>query len=113
MAGFILVSDVYKWSSANWVYWGVIDYLIEALKDNPDVAGYIEMCKAMQIIDFVSFREEHPDWAEKAFIMLKNVSQKCANGSLPCRVEGRVLGDHSQSQFREAMEELVNLLSPK
>jgi hypothetical protein len=111
MAGFIDISEKQTWSAANWVYWGLMDYMIDAVVNEPELAHRVETCKWMQGLDMPSLREDDPVLAEKVFLTLKQVSEQCAGGTLQCKVEGRILDDASQQQFRESMNELVNILT--
>jgi hypothetical protein len=112
MAGIINASETQMWSSANWVYWGLMDHLIRAFdRDESDVARRIEVCKWMQSLSIPLLREDDPELAEKIFTTLKRVAAQCASGVLVCLVDGKKLDDTSQQQFRDSMNDLVKVLS--
>ena len=110
MAGVIRVSDKQSWSSANWAYSALMDYLIEAVTGVQEIAHRVEVSKWMQHLSFPMLYEENPEVARIVFTTLQNVAERCAAGDLLCKVEGRVLDDVSQAQFREAMGRLVSVL---
>jgi len=110
MAGIIRVSEADKWSAANWAYWSLMDYLIDAFARTPAAAHQVEQYKWMQTIDFPLLRDINPEFAMSVFTTLEVVAERCATGNLLCKVEGRVLDEFSQSQYREAMSELVSML---
>jgi hypothetical protein len=110
MAGIISVTNEKDWSAANWAYWSLMDYLIEAFAKDPEVAHRLEVCKWSHWLGFPSLREEDPKMAEKIFGALKTVAKRCAAGELVSMVEGKPLDDTSQKQFRETMNDLVSIL---
>jgi len=110
MAGFIRIGDK-SWSTANWAYWSLMDNVIDALAKEPDVARRVEGCKWMQHLSFPLLREEDPKLAEKVFIALKSVAERCASGDVVCKMDGKPLDSISQKQFRESMNDLVGILS--
>jgi hypothetical protein len=111
MAGIINISEKQSWSAANWVYWGLMDHVIDALAGDPDVAHRMEGCKWMQSLSFPLLREDDPESTKKVVTTLKYIAERCASGDLVCMVEGKILDSHSQQQFRESIRDLVNLLS--
>ena len=110
MAGFIARDENREWSSANWVYWGFMDHVLDALKDSPEIAHRAEGSKWMQMLSFDILAEEDALVAEKILEACRAVARKCSNGKLLCKVDDRVLDADSQKQFREAMQELVAFL---
>jgi hypothetical protein len=110
MAGILRISDNQSWSAANWVYWGLMDHVLDALASDPDVAHRMEVCKWMQSLSIPLLREDDPKSAEKVVATLKHVADRCANGDLLCTVEGKILESGSQQQFRESMHNLVGML---
>jgi hypothetical protein len=110
MAGIVRITDEKSWSVANWVYWGVMDHVLDALASDPTVAHRVEGCKWMQILSFPLLRSDDAALAERVLTALETVANKCADGTLSCKVDGRILDDDSQQQFREATHELVVML---
>lgn len=110
MAGVLRISDNQSWSAANWIYWGLLDHLLDALSGDPDVAHRMEVCKWMQSLNIPLLRDDDPKSAEKAVTTLRQVADRCASGDLLCVVEGRILDSSSQQQFRESMHNLVSML---
>ena len=111
MAGFVSRGKNREWSSSNWVFWGFMDHVLEALSGSPDVAHRAEGCKWNQMLSFEIIGEEDSDIAGIILDTCRVVAQKCMNGELLCKVDGRILDDESQTQFREAMQELVVVLA--
>lgn len=111
MAGIINASDTQIWSGANWVYWGLMDHMIRAFDMDADVARRVESCKWMQSLSIPLLREDDPELAEKVLTTLRHVSSQCANGALLCLVDGKVLDDASQQQFKDTMSDLAKMLS--
>ena len=56
MAGFIHINDNATWSVANWVYWGILDHLIEVLIDDSEAMRCVEECKWAQSMSFPMLR---------------------------------------------------------
>jgi hypothetical protein len=110
MAGFIEVNGEESWSSSNWVYWSVIDHVLDAFSTDAVVANRVERCKWMQMLSFPLLRSEDEVIAEKVLSTLDTVARKCTDGVLTCKVDGRLLDEASQQQFRESARELVDLL---
>lgn len=110
MAGFVSRGENRVWSSANWVYWGFMDHVLKSLSGLPEIAHQAEECKWCQMLSFVTIAEEDSDVADTILDACRKVAQKCMHGELLCQVDGRVLDNESQTQFREAMQELVALL---
>jgi hypothetical protein len=111
MAGIIRVSENLSWSAANWAYWCLMDHLISALPARPDVVQRVEGCKWMQSLNFSLLREDDPETADLTLATLKHVASRCASGALTCMVDGKLLDNTSQKQFRESMTDLVKMLS--
>jgi hypothetical protein len=110
MAGIICISDDQSWSAGNWIFWGLMDHVLDALVGDPDLAHRMEVCKWMQGLSIPLIREHDPKSAEKAITILKHVAVRCANGDLVCMVDGRILDKGSQQRFRDSMHDLVNML---
>jgi hypothetical protein len=110
MAGFISIDESREWSSANWVYWGFMDHVLDALKDSPEIAHRAEGSKWMQMLSFDILSEEDSLVADKILDACRVVAKKCSDGELLCKVDDKVLDTESQKQFQEAMQELVALL---
>src|SRR5262245_54589948 len=102
MAGIIRTGNK-SWSAANWVYWSLMDRLIDAFAEDPDTARRMEGSKWMQSLSIPMVREENAALAKKVLATLKSVAERCAAGDFVCMVEGKPLGDASQKQFRETM----------
>jgi cephalosporin hydroxylase len=88
-----------------------MERLIDAFAGDLDVARRVETCKWMQSLSIPLLREDDPDSAEMILAKLKEVAQRCAVGDFPCAVEGSLLDDRSQAQFREAMSDLIKIFS--
>lgn len=110
MAGTVRISENLSWSTANWVYWGVMDRLIEALADDP-AAREAEQCRWLQSMDLPALRADNLAVAAKVVFTLKAVANRCASGELPCSVDGRPLDDGAQQQFKESAGQLAAALA--
>jgi len=71
MAGFIRFSDTETWSVANWVYFGLMDHLIEAFATDESIAHQVEGFKWMQSLDFPMLFEDDSILAERILANLK------------------------------------------
>lgn len=111
MAGLIEIDDDHAWSSSNWVFWGILDHVLAAnAGSDREFLQRVELCKHMQAVLFPFLRQEDAALAERVWTALKIVVQRCADGDLPCSVDGRLLDDQSQKQFRGAAAELAQMM---
>lgn len=111
MAGFITLDSDRCWSARNFIYWQIVDYLLEALSaEEPGLVESVRESRYMQSLEFALVREENGAWHELTLDRLAAVAQRCARGELPCRVEGRMLDGTSQSQFQHAAAELAKMI---
>jgi len=107
MAGFVVRRNGCAWSSANWVFWGFMDHLIAALADDTAAVQRMEQCKWMQMFSVPIMEEENAAATAGILDVARAVAHRCADGELRCSVDGMVLDEASQGQFREAMRMLV------
>jgi hypothetical protein len=110
MAGFIQISKDRSWSSANWVYAGLLNHVIANLRDNPAAAQQVEQCKWMQSLNLSWFEQDDPLLAAVVLKALKSTSTQVEQGKVKCELDGRILDDASQRQFIESVSELVEML---
>ncbi len=110
MAGFIKISDSQAWSSSNWVYWGLMDHLIDVFSNDPATANLVEQCKWAQSMSFPILREDSPDMVGRIREDLETVAERIVLGELQCAVDGRELEQSSQLQFRGEIKRLTDMM---
>lgn len=97
------------WKVARWAFVWLLRQAIEECGDNPSARLLFERAIAL---DGLHLHLEAPDDAQTARQILLRVASRAALGELPpVEVEGRLLDDNSQRQFRAAAIALVQLLS--
>jgi len=77
----------------------------------PDVSRYIEECKWMQGFDVPLTWAEEPDIAHEVIAALTTAAEECSLGLVESKVDGRVLDEVSQKQFRESARQLASMLT--
>lgn len=111
MAGFIEVTEGHEWSSANWVYYLIMDGVLEDISPlgNEDLNTDVEQSKWMQTfsISDVSIHE----WRAVLIDSLKRVCEMVKAGKIVAKVEGKMLDEPSQAQFKSAVQELADDLA--
>ncbi|HVW01578.1 MAG TPA: hypothetical protein VHB77_14595, partial [Planctomycetaceae bacterium] len=110
MAGFIRFSDARIWSSTNWVYWGLMDHLLDTFVNNPPAAKLVEECKWAQSLTFALLREESPESADEIREKLSVVAARIVKGELRCKVDGRELEESDQVGFRDELRRLSEMM---
>lgn len=111
MAGIITISDDQRWGVSNWVYWNLMDHVLALLNEASTSSHFVEKCKWMQGLDIFNMAVEEPEIAGEVLTALKSAAQHCSKGIVTAKVDGRVLDEESQRQFREATHELTTMLS--
>jgi hypothetical protein len=111
MAGIITIKEHLMWTKSNWVYWNLMDQVLEIVKNDPTVAYRVEQSKWMQHLGIPSMIKDETELADTVLTALKTAAQRCSEGQIAAQVNGRVLDDVSQRQFREATGELLTMLS--
>jgi hypothetical protein len=110
MAGFIELSDSREWSSANWVYYSIMDALLEdiARLGNEELRTDIEQSKWMQTFSL----SEIPvvEWRDVAIESLMRVCESVDCGLLVAKVEGKTLDESSQIEFKSEVSKLADEL---
>jgi hypothetical protein len=111
MAGFIIFSDSQVWSSANWVYWGLMDHVLDTFVNHtPAAKRVVEECKWTQCLTFALVREESTKLAEELREKLAVVAPRIVSGELRCKVDGRELEESDQVRFRDELKRLVDMM---
>jgi hypothetical protein len=111
MAGTITVAQDQEWQVSNWAYRSLMDYVLEIVAEDPVVANFVEVCKWNHGLDIPEMQVEEAAIAVPIVRALKTATQGCSDGSLVAKVDGRILDELSQSQFRDATHELAVMLS--
>ena len=114
MAGFITFdiscSDK-TWSSANWVFAGYLDHVIEMVVDEADVVSELVVCRHHQIVDLKEIEQSKPAIFDQITDALQKACGLIAEGNLRVSVDGDELDSESQRQYRQAIEELSQFLA--
>lgn len=113
MAGFITfdVSNPDRmWSSANWVYANFLDHAIELASDDDDVIHRLMSSKYNQSLSLSRLRDDAPLIYNRIIEVFRRVCREIANQQRFASVNGKMLDDKSQVQFRDAIRQLNELL---
>lgn len=96
------------WVVARWAFQGYLDHVLAEVCGDPSLAYVIEEALAL---DGLHIPLTDVAIARRLAPILLRVADEVVNGSRPVRVDGRVLGEHDQQQFRDAVTELRTMLS--
>lgn len=110
MAGIITLDQNKRWETSNWVYWALMDRALALISHIPHAARYVEECKWMQGLDIPLTRAEEPNIADEVIAALTTAAEECSLGLVESKVDGRVLDEVSQQQFRESVRKLASML---
>lgn len=113
MAGFItLEADVpeKEWSSANWVFVGFLDHVMDVMSEDPKAVQELTVCKFNQSVDLDDLAQHNPDMYKRILAAFELSCSQIAGGSFPVSVNGNELDDQSQDQYRKAIHRLSELL---
>jgi hypothetical protein len=111
MAGTITVAEDQEWRVSNWAYRCLMDQVLDMLTSEQRVANFVEVAKWNHGLDIPEMLREEPELARPVLGALKTAAQTCSEGQVPAKVDGRVLDEKSQQQFRQATLELATMLS--
>lgn len=111
MAGIITIDDNKRWEVSNWVYWNLMDHVLALVKETPASFQFIERCKWMQGLDIPVMKVDEHVIANEVLTALMSAARNISSGVVTATVDGRVLDEESQRQFREAAHELTIMLS--
>jgi hypothetical protein len=111
MAGFIEVAAGHEWSSANWVYYSIMDGVLEDISrlGNDELKTDVEQSKWMQTFSITGTPVD--EWKALLIDSLKRVCDLVEAGKLVAKVEGKSLDESSQVQFRNAVRKLAEELA--
>jgi hypothetical protein len=110
MAGFIELSEGREWSSANWVYYSIMDAVLEDVSQlgNEELRTDVEQSKWMQ--NFSLTDVPVAEWKDVVIGSLKRVCDAVDFGVLVAKVEGKILDESSQIEFKSEVRKLANEL---
>ncbi len=110
MAGFIELSENLEWSSSNWVYYSIMDGLLDevARLENEELRTDVEQSKWMQTFSLQDIPVH--DWRESLIEALKRVCSAIKSGKLVAKVDGNILDESSQKEFKSESQRLLNEL---
>ncbi len=110
MAGIITISVDKRWKVSNWVYWNFMDHVLGSMKEASNAALFVETCKWMQGLDIPLMNGEQRGIAVEVLTALKTAAENCSDGRVSCSVDGRVLDEASQREFRDLTGILLRML---
>jgi len=105
MGGVISIGESEEdvWLVAGWAYRGVLDHLREAVKGQADLEQAIGKAEIFQAL---SFDRLEPGIADRLARALLCIIDEIVAGMRQVQVDGRILDETRQTQFREAAAEL-------
>jgi hypothetical protein len=105
--GAINVDEVGRWVVARWAFQGYLEHVLAAVRQDPDLAHAVEEAIAL---DGLHLSLTDPASAERLGPILLLIADDVVDGRRDACVEGRILDDASQEQFRQAVRELRGML---
>jgi hypothetical protein len=111
MAGTITVAEDQEWQVSNWAYRSLMDCALELVAGKPPIAHFLEISKWNHGLDIPVMQQDEPEMAGAVLRALKSAAQSCSEGTVTAKVDGRVLDEESQRQFREATNQLATMLA--
>ena len=96
------------WVVARWAFQGYLDYVLEEVRDD-EVLTYV-VAEALAL-DGLHLPLTDATIVQHLGPVLLRVADEVMSGARPARVEGRLLDDASQEQFRQAVAELRCILA--
>jgi len=110
MAGFIEIADGREWTSANWVYYSVMDGVLEdvARLGNEELRTDVEQSKWMQNFSLTDTLVD--EWKDLLIESLKRICDSVDAGKLVARVDGKTLDEPSQVEFKSEVRKLTDEL---
>jgi hypothetical protein len=110
MAGFIQIENDREWTSANWVYYSVLDGVLEYVTcvGNKDLQNDVEQSKWMQTFDLTDVLVDH--WRLLLIESLKHVCDSVDSGILLAKNDGKTLDAPSQLEFKNEVRKLAYAL---
>jgi len=112
MAGFVtfdMDSQERTWSTANWVFAGVVDHVL-SLVDDVDIVHELTVCKHHQNVDLKELEDENPEMFRRVIVALQKTCDQIIAGEVKVSVDGVVLDEESQTQYRQEVSRLAKLL---
>lgn len=99
--------DHLPWVVARWAFKGYVDQVLGEVRDDPDLAYAVEQALAL---DGLHLALTDPAVLRRLLPVLHRVADEVVSGTRPVSVEGRILDERSQEQFRKAVAELRSML---
>jgi len=96
------------WVVARWAFQGYLEYVLEEVRNDEVLTFVVEEALAL---DGLHLPLTDATIVQRLCPVLLRVADDVVSGARPARVEGRLLDDASQAQFRQAVEELRCLLA--
>lgn len=110
MAGFIEISSVRKWSSANWVFFSVMDGVLEDIsrRGDEEMLLDVEQSKWMQTFSLADLLDD-----ERKEVLVTSLMRVCdlvEKEKLIAKVDGKSLDIASQIEFKSEVRRLADEL---
>ena len=116
MAGFItfdISNPESTWSSANWVYSSFLDHAIDLLADDSDAVRRLTSSKYNQSLSLARLKSDDLEMYDQIVKSFHAVCEKVMNQECQASVNGKLLDEESQAQFRDEIQRLSDFLSMK
>jgi hypothetical protein len=114
MAGFVVIEtglgDL-AWSSANWVYYGLLEKTIENAADTPEITKTLTMSMSMQSLSLKLSADKDTGQCRTIHSLLLKTCDQIGAGEFLVSVNNNILDHSSQLQFRGAVRHLSKLLT--
>ena len=94
------------WLATRWVFFGFLEHVLAEV-DTESVRDVLKEAMAYENLDFPTL--DAPIAREVARALVR-VAQKVGTGASKVSVEGRILDDSSQEQFRRKVKELEGIV---
>lgn len=111
MAGFIEVSENHEWSSSNWVFYSIMDGVLDEISrsGNEELRTDVEQSKWMQTFSLSDVQVD--EWKNLLIESLRRVCELIASGRYAAKVDGTVLDESSQDEFKSEARRLFQDLN--
>ena len=100
--------DEDAWVLARWAFQGYLDHVLAEVGEDPPLAYVVNQAIAL---DGLHLQRKDVDTVQRLRPVLVQVADEVISGVRRVHVEGRILDDKSQEQFRRAVTELRTLFA--
>jgi hypothetical protein len=96
------------WVVAGWAFRGYLQHVLAEVRDDPELGYLVEQAMAL---DGLHLPLKDTESVHRLAPVLLRVADEVVSGARPVHIEGRLLDERSQEQFREAVAELRAMLA--